>query len=155
MLPVAIPCLPHTADTSFRHFIAPSTLVVLPSWDAGRVLDCISKYHVTGMAVVPSLVFQLLAHPKLRSKETDLSSLTGVGTGAAYLPPAVSLLISFRIANKRTHSNVIQTEKEFLDVLEAKGSKGTKLQRFSSGYGLSESVCFTRIYLPSHSDRRL
>jgi hypothetical protein len=45
------------------------------------------------MALVPSLVFQLLAHPKLRSKETDLSSLLGIGTGAAYLPPAVSLHI--------------------------------------------------------------
>lgn len=43
------------------------------------------------MAVVPSLVFQLLAHPKLRSKDTDLSSLINIGSGAAYLPPAVSL----------------------------------------------------------------
>ncbi|CAE6461399.1 unnamed protein product [Rhizoctonia solani] len=105
---------------NFRHFIAPNTLIVLPSWDVDRVLDCIVKYRVTGMAVVPSLVFQLLAHPKLRSKEVDLSSLIGVGTGAAYLPP--------------------ETEKEFLDVLEAKGSKGAKLQRLSSGYGLSEST---------------
>ncbi|CAE6469024.1 unnamed protein product [Rhizoctonia solani] len=104
----------------FRHFISPSTLVVLPSWDAERVLDCITKYRVTSMAMVPSLVFQLLAHPKLRSKETDLSSLTGIGSGAAYLPP--------------------ETEKQFLNVLEAKGSKGTKLQRLNTGYGLSEST---------------
>ncbi|KAG8763714.1 hypothetical protein FRC11_013590, partial [Ceratobasidium sp. 423] len=105
---------------NFRHFMAPSTLVVLPSWDVDRVLDCIVKYRVTGVAFVPSLVFQLLAHPKLRSKEIDLSSLTGIGTGAAYLPP--------------------ETEKEFLGVLEAKGSKGTRLQRLNSGYGLSEST---------------
>ncbi|QRW20279.1 AMP binding enzyme [Rhizoctonia solani] len=83
---------------NFRHFISPSTLIVLPSWDADK----------------------LLAHPKLRSKEVDLSSLTGIGTGAAYLPP--------------------ETEREFLNVLSAKGNKGTKLQRLHSGYGLSEST---------------
>ncbi|KAL5632519.1 hypothetical protein ACGC1H_005464 [Rhizoctonia solani] len=123
--PIGLAFLPmyHTMGLhvyNFRHFISPNTLVVLPSWDADRVLDCITKYRVTSMAIVPSLVFQLLAHPKLRSKEVDLSSLAGIGTGAAYLPP--------------------ETEKEFLDVLEAKGSKGTKIQRLNSGYGLSEST---------------
>ncbi|KAG8785673.1 hypothetical protein FRC12_017290 [Ceratobasidium sp. 428] len=104
----------------FRLFIAPSTQVVLPSWNVDNVLRCIRKHRVTGMALVPSLVFQLLAHPKFRSKETDLSSLLGLGTGAAYLPPA--------------------TEKEFLNAIEAKGAKGTKIMRMSSGYGLSEST---------------
>ncbi|CUA72512.1 hypothetical protein RSOLAG22IIIB_04909 [Rhizoctonia solani] len=122
--PIGLAFLPmyHTMGLhvyNFRHFIVPNTLVVLPSWDADRVLDCITKYHITGMAIVPSLVFQLLAHPKLRSKEVDLSSLSAIGTGAAYLPP--------------------ETEKEFLDVIEAKGSEGAKLQRLNSGYGLSES----------------
>jgi hypothetical protein len=42
----------------------------------------------------------------------------------------------------------IQTEKEFLDVLEAKGSKGAKIQRLSSGYGLSESVCTIHVCCP-------
>ncbi|KAB5595963.1 Acyl-CoA synthetase [Ceratobasidium theobromae] len=106
----------------FRHFITPSTLVVLPTWNPDRVLDCVSKYRISSMAVVPSLVFQLLAHPKLRSDETDLSSLISIGTGAAYLPPAAS------------------TEQEFLGVLAAKGSKGTKIQRLSAGYGLSEAT---------------
>ncbi|CAE6522608.1 unnamed protein product [Rhizoctonia solani] len=123
--PISLAFLPmyHTMGLhvyNFRHFISPTTLVVLPSWDVDRVLDCITKHRVTSMAVVPSLVFQLLAHPKLRSKQVDLSSLTGVGTGAAYLPP--------------------ETEKEFLEVLEAKGSKGSKLQRLNTGYGLSEST---------------
>ncbi|CCO31380.1 Putative acyl-coenzyme A synthetase [Rhizoctonia solani AG-1 IB] len=102
------------------HFIAPNTLIVLPSWDADKVLECITKYRVTSIALVPSLVFQLLSHPKLRSKEVDLSSLSGIGTGAAYLPP--------------------EAEKEFLNVLSNKGKKGGKIQRLSSGYGLSEST---------------
>ncbi|ELU39027.1 AMP dependent CoA ligase [Rhizoctonia solani AG-1 IA] len=107
----------HTMGLHVYNF---STLIVLPSWDADKVLECITKYRVTNIAMVPSLVFQLLAHPKLRSKEVDLSSLTGIGTGAAYLPP--------------------ETEREFLNVLSAKGNKGTKLQRLHSGYGLSEST---------------
>ncbi|KAG9093293.1 hypothetical protein FRC06_011580 [Ceratobasidium sp. 370] len=123
--PVGLAFLPmyHTMGLHvyiFRHFISPSTLVVLPSWNVDNVLRCISKYRVTAMALVPSLFFQLLAHPKLRSKETDLSSLLGLGTGAAYLPP--------------------DTEREFLNILEAKGAKGAKIGRVSSGYGLSESV---------------
>ncbi|CEL62477.1 hypothetical protein RSOLAG1IB_04833 [Rhizoctonia solani AG-1 IB] len=105
---------------NFRHFIAPNTLIVLPSWDADKVLECITKYRVTSIALVPSLVFQLLSHPKLRSKEVDLSSLSGIGTGAAYLPP--------------------EAEKKFLNVLSNKGKKGGKIQRLSSGYGLSEST---------------
>ncbi|KAG9075934.1 hypothetical protein FS749_012336 [Ceratobasidium sp. UAMH 11750] len=123
--PVGLAFLPmyHTMGLHiyiFRHFIAPSTLVVLPSWNVDNVLRCIHKYRVTAMALVPSLFFQLLAHPKLRSKEADLSSLLGLGTGAAYLPP--------------------DTEKEFLKVLEAKGAKGAKIAKVSSGYGLSEST---------------
>ncbi|KAJ1303427.1 hypothetical protein OPQ81_011618 [Rhizoctonia solani] len=106
--PMALAFLPmyHTMGLHvyiFRHFITPSTLIVLPSWDADRVLNCITKYRVTSMAIVPSLVFQLLAHPKLRSKEVDLSSLIAIGTGAAYLPP--------------------EAEKEFLNVLDAKGEQ--------------------------------
>jgi non-ribosomal peptide synthetase component E (peptide arylation enzyme) len=74
-----------------RHFISPTTLVVLPSWNPEAVFHCIRKYRVTNMALVPSLVFQLLVHPKLRSDETDLSTLVGSGAGASYLPPAVSI----------------------------------------------------------------
>ncbi|KAG8742171.1 hypothetical protein FRC10_001927 [Ceratobasidium sp. 414] len=123
--PVGLAFLPmyHTMGLHvyiFRHFVSPSTLVVLPSWNVDNVLRCVHKYRVTGMAFVPSLVFQLLAHPKFRSKEADLSSLLNLGTGAAYLPP--------------------DTEREFLSVLEAKGAKGAKITRVSSGYGLSEST---------------
>lgn len=44
---------------------------------------------------------------------------------------------------------VRQTEKEFLDVLEAKGSRGAKIQRVTNGYGLSESVRTSLLF--SHS----
>lgn len=70
---------------------------MLPSWNAEAVLDCVRKYRITGMALVPSLIFQLLAHPKLRSKDTDLSSLLTIGAGAAYLPPAVSIQLGGKI----------------------------------------------------------
>ncbi|KAG8744117.1 hypothetical protein FRC10_010798 [Ceratobasidium sp. 414] len=108
---------------NFRFFVSPTTLVVLPSWNTETVLRCIRKYRVTNLALVPSLVFQLLAYPKLKFEGTDLSSLVGIAVGAAYLPPA--------------------TEKEFLDLVEAKGSKGSRVN-LTNGYGLSEvtlAVC--------------
>ncbi|QRV77609.1 AMP binding enzyme [Ceratobasidium sp. AG-Ba] len=136
--PVALAFLPmyHTMGLHiyiFRHFFGPSTQVVLPSWNVENVLKCISKYRVSAMALVPSLVFQLLAHPKFKSKEADFSSLQGLGTGAAYLPPAIT-------SELNEGAGYQQTEKEFLGVLEGKGSKGAKIAKISSGYGLSEST---------------
>ncbi|QRV84750.1 AMP binding enzyme [Ceratobasidium sp. AG-Ba] len=103
---------------NFRLFLSPVTLVVLPFWNPEVALRCISKYRVTNLSLVPSLVFQLLAHPELKSDKTDLSSLVSIGAGAAYLPP--------------------DTEREFIDAVEAKGVKGAKV-KLSNGYGLSEA----------------
>lgn len=41
------------------------------------------RYKVTTLALVPSLVHQLVNHPKIN--QTDLSSLNNLGGGAAYL----------------------------------------------------------------------
>jgi hypothetical protein len=116
-LPVRISVLPsdfqtHHPHPTSRHFISPSTLVVLPSWNADHVLQCISKYRISGVALVPSLVFQLLAHPKLRSKETDLSSLLGIGTGAAYLPPAVSFASSLTTLDGGVYSFSLRLDRK-------------------------------------------
>ncbi|QRW06554.1 AMP binding enzyme [Ceratobasidium sp. AG-Ba] len=134
--PVALAFLPmyHTMGLHiyiFRHFFGPSTQVVLPSWNVENVLMHI-KIPSSAMALVPSLVFQLLAHPKFKSKEADFSSLQGLGTGA-YLPPAIT-------SELNEGAGYQQTEKEFLGVLEGKGSKGAKIAKISSGYGLSEST---------------
>ncbi|QRW13349.1 AMP binding enzyme [Ceratobasidium sp. AG-Ba] len=122
--PVYLAFLPmyHTMGLNlynFRLFLSPVTLVVLPFWSPEVALRCISKYRVTNLSLVPSLVFQLLAHPELRSDKTDLNSLVSIGAGAAYLPP--------------------DTEREFIDAVEAKGVKGAKV-KLSNGYGLSEAT---------------
>jgi len=50
-----------------------ATNVVLPGFDAGKVLAAIEEHKVTHMYLPPTAVYGLLDHPKLR--ETDLSSL--------------------------------------------------------------------------------
>ena len=50
-----------------------ATNIVLPGFDAGKVLAAIEEHRVTHMYLPPTAVYGLLDHPRLR--ETDLSSL--------------------------------------------------------------------------------
>lgn len=72
----------------FRGFAAPVRFIILPRWDIERVLKIIPKHKVSNLGLVPSLVHQLVSHPKIG--QTDLSSLHSVHSGAAYLPREVS-----------------------------------------------------------------
>ncbi|KAG2125631.1 hypothetical protein BD769DRAFT_1668897 [Suillus cothurnatus] len=74
--------------TSFFNFFNPSTTVMLPKWDIDIFFDNIPKYHITTMILVPSLVHQLVHHP--RFKTTDMKSVKAVGSGGAYLPPQLA-----------------------------------------------------------------
>jgi acyl-CoA synthetase (AMP-forming)/AMP-acid ligase II len=74
--------------TSFFNFLSPSTVVMLPKWDINTFFDNIPKYHITTMILVPSLVHQLVHHP--RFKTTDMKSVKAVGSGGAYLPPQLA-----------------------------------------------------------------
>ncbi|EIM81740.1 acetyl-CoA synthetase-like protein [Stereum hirsutum FP-91666 SS1] len=67
----------------FRGLISPTTFIIMPRWDINAVLELVPRYKVTALAMVPSIVHQLVHHPKIR--QTDLSSLTYLGGGAAYL----------------------------------------------------------------------
>ncbi|KAL0061959.1 hypothetical protein AAF712_011243 [Marasmius tenuissimus] len=92
----------------YRHLLAPSTVVILAKWNAEVALRVIPKYRITTLNLIPSVVHQLVNHPRL--PKTDLSSVTSVGSGAAYLPPE----------------------------LAARFSAFTKNAQFGEGYGLSE-----------------
>ena len=61
------------------------SIVVLPDFDAGAVLEAIEKYRITAMMLVPTMIYVLLDHPKF--DETDLSSLQTVFYGAAPMSP--------------------------------------------------------------------
>lgn len=62
------------------------SLVVLPAFDADEVLDAIERHHITALMVVPTMLYDLLDHPKLSS--TDCSSLRAIYYGAAAILPA-------------------------------------------------------------------
>ncbi|KAH7915464.1 hypothetical protein BJ138DRAFT_1176554 [Hygrophoropsis aurantiaca] len=70
--------------TSFRMFFSPVTIILLPKWDADLYLDVIPKYRVTSIYLVPSLVHQIVHHPRFPA--ADFSTVQVVQCGAAYLP---------------------------------------------------------------------
>ncbi|MER6972256.1 AMP-binding protein [Nocardioides sp. NPDC057767] len=66
-------------------FIRGGTNVMLPGLDVDVLLSSIEKYQVTATALVPTIVYLLLDHP--RRAEADLSSLrTAVYAGAPIAP---------------------------------------------------------------------
>ncbi|KAF8687119.1 hypothetical protein AX14_003697 [Amanita brunnescens Koide BX004] len=69
----------------FKSLLAPMTLVIMPSWNLDLALAFIPKYKITHLTFVPSVVHQLVHHPK--ASKTDFSSVIAIGSGAAYLPP--------------------------------------------------------------------
>lgn len=86
--------LRHLICTPLSHagasFIVPvlhqnGSVVVLPKFDAGAVLDAIERHRITSVFLVPSMIYAILDHPKLA--ETDLSSLETVFYGASPMSP--------------------------------------------------------------------
>jgi fatty-acyl-CoA synthase len=61
------------------------SLVVLPKFDAGAVLEAIERHRITSVFLVPSMIYAILDHPRLA--ETDLSSLQTVFYGASAIAP--------------------------------------------------------------------
>ena len=61
------------------------SMVVLPAFEAGAVLEAIERHRITTVMVVPSMLYALLDHP--RFAETDLSSLQTVFYGASPMSP--------------------------------------------------------------------
>jgi acyl-CoA synthetase (AMP-forming)/AMP-acid ligase II len=61
------------------------SIVVLPGFDPGKVLEAIEQHRITATMLVPTMLYVLLDHP--RFAETDLSSLETVYYGAAAMSP--------------------------------------------------------------------
>ncbi|KAJ3980433.1 hypothetical protein F5890DRAFT_1541611 [Lentinula detonsa] len=72
----------------FQSLLVPATFVMMPNWNINAALKAIPKYRVTSFPLIPSVVHQLMNHPRISS--VDLSSLRSVGSGAAYLPPPLA-----------------------------------------------------------------
>lgn len=83
--------------TTFLNFVQPYTTVMLPKWNIDLFFDSVPKYRITRIGLVPSLVHQLVHHP--RFKTTDMSSVQNIGSGAAYLPPQLADELCARFPN--------------------------------------------------------
>lgn len=57
------------------------SVVVLPKFDAGDVIDAVERERVTYMFLPPTAIYMLLAHPRVR--EADLSSLEYISYAGA------------------------------------------------------------------------
>nr|MDT0663600.1 AMP-binding protein [Micromonospora sp. DSM 115978] len=87
--------LRHLVCTPLSHagvsFIVPvlhrgGSVVVLPRFDAGAVLEAIERHRITSLFLVPSMIYAILDHPAFA--ETDLSSLETVFYGASAISPS-------------------------------------------------------------------
>ena len=61
------------------------SMVVLPAFEAGTVLQAIEEYRITTTMLVPSMIYALLDHPNFA--RTDLSSLETIFYGASPMSP--------------------------------------------------------------------
>lgn len=111
--------------TSFYNFLKPSTTVMLPKWDIDLFFDSIPKYCITTVNLVPSLVHQIVYHPRFET--ADLSSIKGIGSGAAHLPPQLAAQLVARFPD---------------------------MERIAEGYGLSECLLVALKPLPGMLDGR-
>lgn len=62
------------------------TLSFLPKFDAAAVLETIEQKRITAIMLVPSMIYALLDHPDLRTR--DVSSLETIYYGASAINPA-------------------------------------------------------------------
>jgi fatty-acyl-CoA synthase len=61
------------------------SMVVLPAFEAGAVLQAIEDFRITTTMLVPSMIYALLDHPNFT--RTDLSSLQTIFYGASPMSP--------------------------------------------------------------------
>ncbi|QNG20134.1 AMP-binding protein [Rhodococcus triatomae] len=62
------------------------SLYVLPSFEPGAVLEAIEKHRITATMLVPTMIYLLMDHPDLASR--DVSSLETLFYGASAMSPA-------------------------------------------------------------------
>ncbi|PFH48606.1 hypothetical protein AMATHDRAFT_149468 [Amanita thiersii Skay4041] len=84
----------------FRGFLTPRTMVILPKWNTGLALSLIPKYKITNLHLVPSMVHQLMHHPK--TTKTDFSSIMTASSAAAYLSAELSQRLAALIPTEGT-----------------------------------------------------
>ncbi|GAA4395362.1 long-chain-fatty-acid--CoA ligase [Tsukamurella soli] len=79
----------HLADLCLwaAHSLAGNTHVIVPGFDARRVLDTVEEHRVTDLFLVPTMIQMLIDHPSFG--DHDLSSLKRFNYGASPISPEV------------------------------------------------------------------
>lgn len=70
-------------------------IVLMYKWNTENALELIEKERITSISAVPSMLLDLLNHPKFSEYKTD--SLFSVGGGGAAQPPKLSGMLNERI----------------------------------------------------------
>ena len=58
---------------------------IMPKFDFVAMLECVEKYRITFLFLVPPILVAMAKHPDVRSGKWDLSSVRATGSGAAPL----------------------------------------------------------------------
>ncbi|KAH6912657.1 amp dependent CoA ligase [Coprinopsis sp. MPI-PUGE-AT-0042] len=140
-IPVILAFLPlhHTYGLhsySFRSLLEPATYIIMSKWNIDLALKSIPKYKVSAIPLIPSVVHQLVHHPKI--SEVDFSSVNAMGSGAAYLPPELAEKIS-KLAPKEANfgEGYGMSECTIAAIIQPyPGTLGGKLQRLPGSTGV-------------------
>jgi acyl-CoA synthetase (AMP-forming)/AMP-acid ligase II len=95
----------HIAGQTGMQFsaLSGSKLVLLYRWDNAKALEMIERERVSSLAAVPKTVRRLLDSPELA--ERNLSSLTGLASGGAPVPPDLILQVDRQFASAVAPAN--------------------------------------------------
>ncbi|KAF5348471.1 hypothetical protein D9756_009591 [Leucocoprinus leucothites] len=140
-IPVTLAFLPlhHTYGLhayGFRAFLAPHTFVILGKWDIKKALAAIPKYKISAVALIPSVVHQLVNYPDIH--KADLSTIQSLGSGAAYLPPELAAKLSALIPKDSTFMEGYGMSEATIAAITQPfpGSLGGKMKRIPGSTGV-------------------
>ena len=83
--------------------VSGGAVVLLYRWDTAKALDLIEREQVTAVAGVPTTMFELLDEARKQGRE--LSSLSGVASGATLVPPELVRRIDTQFAHRAAPTN--------------------------------------------------
>ncbi len=83
-------------------------IVIMYKWDADRALSYIEEERITTVSAAPSMMMDLLEHPRFDT--TDTSSLFALGTGGAATPNRVTAQLNTKVPNHFTGTGYGLTE---------------------------------------------
>ncbi|MDD9828093.1 MAG: AMP-binding protein [Deltaproteobacteria bacterium] len=117
-------------------------LVMMHKWDAERALELIERERITNFGGVPSMVWEVVEHP--RFGEFDVSSVQGVGYGGAPAAPELVRRIESAFPVSASSNGYGLTETSSVSTMNA----GADYRRKPDSVGAPIAVCDVKIVRP-------